>query len=128
MFPDLTTLLAAFIGLGALLLVMRWVFAPSRPRPKRRGAARLASSANGAAQQDLGLLAPLVHELPRARANSIRALLGDAGIRTSLSIRRNGTVDVLVFREDLERASTLLPPDGGRGGSGGRGGPGGRRP
>jgi hypothetical protein len=39
---------------------------------------------------------------------SLRAVLGDAGIRSSISRRRNGDVDVLVFHDDLPRAQELL--------------------
>ena len=38
----------------------------------------------------------------------IRATLGDAGIRSSMSRRRDGELDVLVFRADLDRARALL--------------------
>lgn len=107
MFPDLPTILAALLAAGALILVMRWVFAPARPRPKQR---RGAPPAPPRDPGDLGLLVPLAQQLPRNRANAIRALLGDAAIRSSLSVRRDGSVDVLVFADDIERARAVLPP------------------
>jgi hypothetical protein len=36
--------------------------------------------------------------------------LSAAGIRSSVSARRDGTVDVLVFRADADRARILLGP------------------
>jgi hypothetical protein len=41
---------------------------------------------------------------------ALRAVLGDANIRSSLSAQRDGRFDVLVFETDLERARSLLPP------------------
>jgi len=38
----------------------------------------------------------------------VRARLGEVGIRTSLSRRRNGDVDVLVFHDDTARARAVL--------------------
>lgn len=107
MYPDLPTILAAFIAAGALLLVMRWVFAPARPRPKRRRGTPPALSPQSG---DLGLLVTVAAGLTRTRANTMRGLLGDAAIRSSLSVRRDGSVDVLVFADDAERARAVLPP------------------
>jgi hypothetical protein len=105
MTPDLPTIMAALIAATGLLFVMRWVFAPARGRASRRARAAAPRAAG-----DLGLLAPLESGVARARANATRANLGDAGIRSSLSVRRDGRVDVLVFRDDLDRARALLPP------------------
>ena len=105
MFPDLPTILAALIATVALILVMRWVFAPARGRKSVR--ARVAAARTGG---DMGLLAPLELGASRTRANTIRANLGDAGIRSSVSVRSDGRVDLLVFRYDLERARLLVPP------------------
>ncbi|MCW2602949.1 MAG: hypothetical protein JWN61_1084 [Pseudonocardiales bacterium] len=99
---DLPTITVILLAAAGLILTMRWVFAPSRPRPKGR--------ARPAANGDFGLLEPLVLALSRSSANALRATLGDAGIRSSLSARRDGRADVLVFRTDLDRARALLPP------------------
>ena len=107
MYPDLPSILAALLAAGALVLIMRWVFAPARPRPKRRRGGPPLPSHD---PDDLGLLVPLAQRLPRARANTIRGLLGDASIRSSLSVRRDGSVDLLVFADDLDRARAVLPP------------------
>jgi hypothetical protein len=37
-----------------------------------------------------------------------RAALGDAGIRSSMSRRRDGAMDVLVFHGDVDRARNVL--------------------
>lgn len=102
MSTDLPGIMIVLLAAVGIILTMRWVFAPSRPRPKGRAA----SAATG----DYGLLEPLAVALGRSSANSVRATLGDAGIRSSLSVRRDGRADVMVFRADLERARALLPP------------------
>jgi hypothetical protein len=48
--------------------------------------------------------------LARAEALALRAVLGDADIRSSMSARRDGQFDVLVFRADEDRARAVLPP------------------
>ena len=40
----------------------------------------------------------------------LRALLSDAGIRSTTGVRRDGRVQVLVFPDDEERARKLVPP------------------
>ncbi len=97
---DLPTFLTALAALGLLAVFMRWTFKPSRPRYGR--------PVDAAESTDLGMLEVIAADLSRADAMQVRATLGDAGIRTSISLRRNGDVDVLVFREDTARARTLL--------------------
>jgi hypothetical protein len=48
--------------------------------------------------------------LDRQTALERRAVLGEAGIRSSMSKRRDGRLDVLVFHGDANRARTLLRP------------------
>jgi hypothetical protein len=96
---------ADVIALGALLvlvLVMRWVFAPPR---QRRGRPVDASDASRA---ELGLLTVVDTALSRSDALQARAVLGDADIRSSMSRRRDGRYDVLVFTTDVDRARALL--------------------
>jgi len=83
-----------------LLLAMRWTFKPSRPRYGR--------PVDAADSTDLGMLDVVASDLSRPDAMLVRARLGEAGIRTSLSLRRNGDVDVLVFHDDTARARALL--------------------
>ena len=106
MSSDLPTILVVLLAAAGIMFTMRWVFAPSRPRPKR--------DAHPGPSGDYGLLEPLAVALPRSAANALRATLGDAGIRSSLSARRDGRTDVMVFRADVERAKLLLPPGAGR--------------
>jgi hypothetical protein len=82
-----------------LIVVMRWVFKPSTPRrgiPPRSG--------------DRGLLRPVHTTATTAEARAFRAVLSDAGIRSTMGQDADGQVEVLVFAEDLDRARSLLPP------------------
>jgi hypothetical protein len=90
------------LGVALLLMfVMRWVFRPSRPRPSQR-------PPDAAASTDLGLLTVVAVGLTRQAALQQRATLGEAGIRSSMSRRRDGRFDVLVFHADATTARTLL--------------------
>lgn len=96
---------ALLTALGVVLLlalVMRWVFRPSRRHPITTRPVDAAASA------DLGLLTVIVAGVDRHGALRRRALLGDAGIRSSMSRRRDGLLDVLVFRTDADAARLLL--------------------
>jgi hypothetical protein len=96
---DLTVPLVAFAVAAALILVMRWVFRPSRPRTGRP------EHGPGA---DLGMLRPVLSETGRAVAFEARRRLAAAGIRCSVSRVDRDSYDVLVFEVDLQRARTLL--------------------
>jgi hypothetical protein len=93
--------LLAVLVILALALVMRWVFKPSRPGP-----ARLPVDASDA--PDLGLLTVVATGVNRHDAMLRRSKLGDAGIRSSMSKRRDGRHDILVFKADADRARLLL--------------------
>jgi hypothetical protein len=97
---DVSALVVAILVVGVLSLVTRWVFKPSRPRT--------GPIVDATESTDLGMLDVLAADLSRSDAMTLRAVLGDAGIRSSISRRRNGDVDVLVFRDDLPRARELL--------------------
>jgi hypothetical protein len=97
---DVSALVVVIVVVGLLGLIMRWVFKPSRPRVGR--------SVDASDSADLGMLDVLARDLSRADAMALRATLGDAGIRSSMSRRRNGDLDVLVFHDDLPRARELL--------------------
>lgn len=92
--------LTALAAAGLLVLIMRWVFRPSRPRT---GAVPDASDA-----RELGLLSVIATGLPRTEANRQRALLDHEGVRASVSRRRDGTADLLVFSTDVERAQEVI--------------------
>ena len=57
-----------------------------------------------------GLLVAMRTGMRRADGLALRAHLGDAGIRSQMSTRRDGLVDVSVFTADAERARSILPP------------------
>ncbi|MEP6852336.1 MAG: hypothetical protein ABJA87_06730 [bacterium] len=97
---DLGLLFFAAGVVAGLALLSRWVFKPSRPRQRVLVPADVVP----------GLLTPLSTGLRRTDGMALRAVLGDAGIRSSLSARRDGRFDVLVFGADLDRARRLLPP------------------
>lgn len=98
---DLNVLGLALIVLLGMTALMRWVFKPSRPRTR--------TVVPGDAVP--GLLRTVRTGLTRADGLALRAVLGDAGIRTSMSTRRDGRVDVSVFQADEDRARALLPPE-----------------
>ena len=91
----------AVLVILALALVMRWIFKPSRPRPAQL-------PVDAADSPDLGLLTVVDSGVSRHEAMLQRATLGDAGIRSSMSKRRDGSHDILVFHADAERARLLL--------------------
>jgi hypothetical protein len=95
--PETITVL---IALAVLVLVMRWVFGA------KRGVRR--PPIDAARSEELGLLAVVATALSRDGAERTSALLGDAGIRSSMSRRRDGNYDVLVFAGDLPQARQLL--------------------
>jgi hypothetical protein len=96
---------SAFMAVAVVLilgLILRWVFKPSRPRT--------GLPVDAAASPDLGMLQVMASAVPRDEAMEMRAVLGDAGIRSSMSKRRDGRLDVLVFQDDADRARSLLGP------------------
>jgi hypothetical protein len=100
---DAYDLLVALGVAVVLMLIVRWVFRPSRPRSAQR-------PPDAAASPDLGLLTVVAVGMDRQAALHQRALLGEAGIRSSMSRRRDGRFDVLVFHGDARTARTLLEP------------------
>jgi hypothetical protein len=93
--------ITALVVILLLSLVLRWVFRPSRPRQAVR-------PVDAAASAELGLLTVIESGLNRQTALERRAILGEAKIRSSMSKRRDGLLDVLVFHADADRARTLL--------------------
>jgi hypothetical protein len=95
--------LLAVVVILLLAAILRWVFRPSRPRPATR-------PVDASQSPNLGLLTVVATALPRQQALERRAVLGEAGIRSSMSKRRDGLLDVLVFHGDADAAHLLLDP------------------
>lgn len=99
---------AIFVALGVVLLLglaLRWIFKPTQPRVGSRG---LVDAAESSAMGNLGMLEVVVPGVPRARALTLRNTLTEAGIRSSMSRRADGAVDLLVFHDDTGRARDAL--------------------
>ena len=58
----------------------------------------------------MGLLTVVLSGVGKEDVDARRAVLSDAGIRSSVSNRRDGTVDVLVFAADADKARVILGP------------------
>jgi len=97
---DLGVLAWAAVLIMLLVLIMRWVFAPSGRA--HTGRPRIGSEA------DLGLLEPVLAATPRSNALRVRNLLSEQGIRCSVSRRDRDVYDVLVFHSDIDRARRLV--------------------
>lgn len=98
---DPSAAIIAVLVVLLLALIVRWVFRPSRPVQATR-------HVDAADSSNLGLLTVIVSGIARREALERRARLGDAGIRSSMSKRRDGTLDVLVFHGDADQARSLL--------------------
>jgi hypothetical protein len=80
--------------LAGLLLFMRWAFGTGYGR-------------DTPAPQDDGLLVPIATLSGRESARALRAVLSDAGIRSTIRSPDPRRADVLVFPEDADRARAL---------------------
>jgi hypothetical protein len=58
--------------------------------------------------EDYGLLCPAAVTDDAALADEIRRLLGDAGIRATQAVDRDGRTAVLVFAEEVDEARRLV--------------------
>ena len=85
----------AFIALGLLALFMRWAFGSSTARTRP------------APPPDDELLTRVATLSRRESALALRAVLSDAGIRSTVRFPAAHRADVLVFPEDAERARAL---------------------
>ena len=85
----------ATLMVGLIVLFLRWAF--SSP----------SSSGKGAADSGVGLLTPVASLTRRESALALRAVLSDAGIRSTLREPAPHRTDVLVFPEDVDRARAL---------------------
>ncbi|RBY84030.1 hypothetical protein [Blastococcus sp. TF02A-26] len=85
-----------FAVLALLALFMRWAFGTGDSRRRRP-----------AAPSDDGLLLRVATASSRESALALRAVLSDAGIRSTVRSPAPHRVEVLVFPEDAERARSL---------------------
>jgi hypothetical protein len=85
----------AFAVLGLLALFMRWAFGTGDGRQPT------------AATTDDGLLTTVATLSRRESALALRAVLSDAGIRSTVRFPTPHRAEVLVFPEDAERARSL---------------------
>jgi len=92
----------AFVVLGLLALFMRWAFGTGSDRTPPP-------------QADDGLLTRIATLSQREAALALRAVLSDAGIRSTVRFPAAHRADVLVFPEDADRARMLAasfaPPE-----------------
>ena len=93
----------AFVVVGLIALFMRWAFGTGygrRPPPPPPA--------------DDGLLTLIATLSRRESALALRAVLSDAGIRSTVRSPAPNRADVLVFPEDAERAAALAATFSGR--------------
>ena len=98
----------AFVVVALLALFMRWAFGTGYGREKSKPERRTA-----APSPDEGLLTTIATLSREESALALRAVLSDAGIRSTLRRPAAHRTDVLVFPEDLERARALAMSFGG---------------
>jgi hypothetical protein len=94
----------SFVIIGGVLvliaLFMRWAF--SGPGgPEKRVRSRPPSPEDG-------LLVPVVTLTRKDSALALRAVLSDAGIRSTVRVAQTNRVEVLVFPQDAARARALI--------------------
>jgi hypothetical protein len=83
----------AVVMVGLIALFLRWAFS--------------SSPSSGSLGDAEGLLTPVASLTRRESALALRAVLSDAGIRSTLRDPAPHRTDVLVFLEDAERARAL---------------------
>jgi hypothetical protein len=92
--------LVALVVTGVLALILRWAYgssqSPPPPAPATAG--------------DFGLLREVALVESEDGANALRALLSDAGIRSTNARVPGAGTRVLVFAADLDRARFLVGP------------------
>jgi hypothetical protein len=91
--------LIVLVVVAGLALMLRWAYGSSRPA--------LPAPDEPA---DFGLLQELAVVDTDDTAHAVRALLSDAGIRSTRATTPGGHVRVLVFAADFDRARQLVGP------------------
>ena len=85
----------AFVALGGIALFLRWAFGSGDQRWQPRSPV------------EDGQLAPIATVAGPEAARALRAVLSDAGIRSTMRVPSTHGVEVLVFPEDADRARML---------------------
>jgi hypothetical protein len=93
----------AFVVVALLALFMRWAFGTGYGREKSRPQ----RGRTAAASPDEGLLTTIATLSREESALALRAVLSDAGIRSTIRCPAPHRADVLVFPEDASRARSL---------------------
>ena len=88
--------MVAFAVVALLALFLRWAFGTGDPRRRKP-----------APPSDDGLLLRVATASSRESALALRAVLSDAGIRSTVRVPAPHRAEVLVFPEDAERARAL---------------------
>jgi hypothetical protein len=90
--------LTVLLVVGVLAAVLRWTYGSARAAPPVRR------------DGDFGLLREVTVVPSQGEANALRALLGDAGIRSTCVRAPDGGTAVMVFEGDLEKARRAAGP------------------
>jgi hypothetical protein len=94
--------LIALGAVGLLALFLRWAFGTQRPVRRRTGPV--------GEDADFGLLTEVTRVGTAAEAHALRAVLSDAGIRSTTSAGDDGRIRVLVFTTEVDKAKLVLGP------------------
>lgn len=93
--------LMAFVGVGLLILILRWAF--------RRGESVVAARPTPGRAEEYGLLVPIAAPATFIEGEVLRRRLEDAGIRANLAQTTDGP-RVLVWPADESAARELISP------------------
>ena len=91
--------IVAFIGVGAMVLVLRWAYA--------RGSSVVAAPAKSGATDEYGLLVCVASPTDYIQGEIVRRKLEENGIRANLAQTLDGP-KIMVWPRDRERATSLL--------------------
>lgn len=100
----------AVVAVVVIILFMRWAFSHKDPRDLKDPRGRHDPFAPDA--DSTGLLEPVATLPRREQALALRAVLSDAGIRSTIRLPRQGGAQVLVFPDDVSTARALAGPFG----------------
>jgi len=98
----------AVVAVLVIIAFMRWAFSQKSRYDPFGPMARGRADATGS--DSTGLLQAVATMPQREQALAFRAVLSDAGIRSTVRESAPGAADVLVFPADVERARQLAGP------------------